>query len=144
MTLISKTISTLSTRTLGAAGIFGALTLMGCAANSGSAGAGRSGTMEENAVNHVVSPADLATAHSTAAIPTENVTLWINGMGCPQCVTNVDLQLERIRGAKDVRVDLGSGKVTARFVETPRPSPQDLFQAVDNAGLTLVKVEAGQ
>ncbi len=93
-------------------------------------------------IEHRVSGADVASTKGATPLETPKVVLWINGMGCPQCVTNVDLQLERIKGAQDIRVDLSSGKVSATFTESPRPTPDRLAKAIDDAGLTLVKIES--
>lgn len=119
--------------------------LAGCAGSRGGGGGGASaGNPDENAVTHNVSAADIASTKGTKPVASKEVVLWINGMGCPQCVTNVDLQLERINGAKDVRVDLANGKVAVRFEKEPRPTPERIAKAVSDAGLTLVKIESGQ
>ncbi len=128
-----------------AVSVVGLMVLGGC---TGSRGGGRGGAVagnpEENAVMHSVTAADLASTKGTKPVASKDVVLWINGMGCPQCVTNVDLQLERIDGAKDVRVDLANGKVAVRFEKDPRPTPDRIAKAVSDAGLTLVKIESGQ
>ncbi len=123
--------------------VVGLMVLGGCAGSRGGGG-GSAGNPDENAVVHTVSAADLASTKGTKPVESEEVVLWINGMGCPQCVTNVDLQLERIKGAKDVRVDLANGKVAVRFEKQPRPTPERIAKAVSDAGLTLVKIESGK
>lgn len=112
-------------------------TLAGCAA--GAASDSLDATPEPGSVVHSVSPADRAAARSPDPIAADSAMLWINGMGCPQCVTNIDLQLERQFGAKDIRVDLAEGTVRASF-PTKRPSPLELARATKDAGLTLVRV----
>lgn len=124
--------------------VVGLMVLGGCAGSRGGGGGSVAGNPDENAVMHTVSAADLASAKGTKPVASKDVVLWINGMGCPQCVTNVDLQLERIDGAKDVRVDLANGKVAVRFEKEPRPTPDRIAKAVSDAGLTLVKIESGQ
>lgn len=122
-------------------GLLGALVaslgLWGCAGGSSSATASGG---EAGAVTHQASEADRASTHGSSPVQGPYVRLAVNGMGCPQCVTNVDEQLERQLGAKDVRVNLESGIVTARFDRVP--TPDQLNKAIDDAGLTLVKVEA--
>ncbi|MBL0871571.1 MAG: heavy-metal-associated domain-containing protein [Phycisphaerales bacterium] len=130
-----------------AVSVVGLMVLGGCAGSrAGGSGGGGSvaGNPDENAVMHTVTAADLASAKGSTPVASKDVVLWINGMGCPQCVTNVDLQLERIDGAKDVRVDLANGKVAVRFEKEPRPTPDRIAKAVSDAGLTLVKIESGQ
>lgn len=125
--------------------VVGLMVLGGCAGSRGGGSGGAvAGNPDENAVVHTVSAAELASTKGTKPVESEEVVLWINGMGCPQCVTNVDLQLERIDGAKDVRVDLANGKVAVRFVRQPRPTPERIAKAVSDAGLTLVKIESGK
>jgi copper chaperone CopZ len=114
-----------------------AVGLAGCA--TGSDTADSPAAFEPGSVVHSVSASDRAAAQSADPIAADSATLWINGMGCPQCVTNIDLQLERQFNAKDIRVDLAEGKVRATF-PTKRPSPKDLARATKDAGLTLVRV----
>ncbi len=116
--------------------------LGGCAASSSSTAATRAPDADENAVMHTYTPADYAAAHDKDPLSAASATLFINGMGCPLCVSNVDKQLERVKGIDSIRVDLGAGTVHVGFVGKTRPSPAQLAEAVDNAGLTLVKIRA--
>ncbi len=113
--------------------------LAACASSSNS---GMSAEMEENAVIHHVTDADRALAASKEPITADSAVLWVNGLGCPQCATNIDLQLERVVGVKTTNVDLSNGKVTVGLAGNNRPSPARLGKAVADAGFTLVKVEA--
>jgi hypothetical protein len=122
--------------------------LSGCASGPTTSGAGAptsravaEGRAEPGAEGliHRVTEADLATTRGGQPVEGEYVKLWVNGMGCPQCVTNIDFQLERRLSATDVRVDLGEGVVYARFPRT-RPTPDQLRNSTSDAGLTLVKV----
>ncbi len=90
---------------------------------------------------HTVSAAEESTAHGSTPLSGSYTKLWINGMGCPQCVSNIDLQLERQLDASDLRVDLESGIVYANFAKT-RPSPDQIAKATEDAGLTLAKIES--
>lgn len=113
-------------------------TLAACAAGSKS---GMSAEMEENAIVHTVTDEDRALAASKEPITADSAILWVNGLGCPQCATNIDLQLERVIGVKSTNVDLSNGKVTVGLAGNNRPSPARLGKAVHDAGFTLVKVE---
>jgi copper chaperone CopZ len=113
--------------------------LSGCASSAG----GMEPDYEENAIVHTVSDEDRALAASKDALPEGPTVLWVNGLGCPQCASNIDLQLKRVRGVRDVRVDLSVGKVTLNVAGASRPSPARLGDAVADAGFTLVKIEVG-
>lgn len=113
--------------------------LAACASSSSS---GMSAEMEENAIVHTVTDEDRALAASKQPITTDSAVLWVNGLGCPQCATNIDLQLERVVGVTSTNVDLSNGKVTVGLTGNNRPSPARLGKAVGDAGFTLVKVEA--
>lgn len=115
------------------------LILSACASNNPGAA---SASMEEHAVNHQATAADLAALKSKEPIPGAGAVLWVNGLGCPLCASNIDKQLERVRGVSTVRVDLSSGMVTLALKPgAPHPSPARLTDAVADAGFTLVKVE---
>lgn len=102
----------------------------------------QNGQYEENAIIHTVTPEDVAATRSKAPIQAESVVLWVNGLGCPQCASNIDKQLLRMTGVKSVYVDLSNGKVTMDLRPQARPSPYRLSEAVADAGFTLVKIEA--
>jgi len=96
---------------------------------------------EEHPVIHETSPADLRAVHSNTPIASAGATLYVNGLGCPLCASNIDRQLVRVPGVKKVTVDLSEGKVALDFKDSPRPSPHQLESAVADAGFTLVKLE---
>lgn len=157
-TTTMKTTTTTTTTTTGTGRLITTILLMcgaamaghlsGCASGPAASGGGPStsravaeGRAEPGAEGliHRVTEADLATTRGSQPVEGQYVKLWVNGMGCPQCVTNIDFQLERRLSATDVRVDLGEGVVYARFPRT-RPTPDQLRNATTDAGLTLVKV----
>jgi len=113
--------------------------LAGCASTPGSGGDAEA--TEENAVVHQPTEADLAAVKSREAIATDSAVLYVNGLGCPLCATNVDRQLLRLRGVKTAVVDLSSGTVTIGLTGEKRPSPATLSAAVEDAGFTLVRIE---
>jgi copper chaperone CopZ len=97
---------------------------------------------EEKPINHSVTPEDIAKAQSKAPVAADTAVLYVNGMGCPLCATNINMQLERVPGVRSVAVDLGVGKVTLGLLPGAKhPSPHTLGEAVEDAGFTLVKVE---
>ena len=93
-------------------------------------------------VEHRATLGDIEFIKSETPLTTDHVVLWVNGLGCPQCASNIDLQLERLPGVDDIRVDLGAGKVDVGLSGSSRPSPHSFAEAVTDAGFTLVKIEA--
>lgn len=128
-------------RVFGVALFTGVASMLGACASGSSGTSGMGKEVEENAIVHTVTPEDRAFAESKQAIAADTAVLWVNGLGCPQCASNIDLQLERVRGVKSVNVDLSNGKVTVGLGGTDRPSPSRLGHAVADAGFTLVKIE---
>lgn len=113
----------------------------GCA--SSTSATGQSEAQEENAIVHQVSEADLAFTKSKEQLKADTAVIWVNGLGCPLCATNIDRQLVRLKGVEKVNVDLSNGKVTLGMKPgAEHPSPARLGDAVADAGFTLVKVEA--
>lgn len=96
---------------------------------------------EEKPITHQTSPEDLAFIKSEAPLQGTSATLWVNGLGCPLCASNIDLQLKRLRGVTSVNVDLSVGKVEVGVGPGGGPSPAQFAHAVEDAGFTLVKVE---
>jgi copper chaperone CopZ len=113
--------------------------LIGCASNTSKS----QGEMPEG-VKHRSSSADLAALESTQALEVQNVVLWVNGLGCPQCASNVDAQLTRLPGVVRVSTDLSRGKVRVDLSGARRPSPRQFKDAIEDAGFTLVKVESAK
>ncbi|MCC6322861.1 MAG: heavy-metal-associated domain-containing protein [Phycisphaerales bacterium] len=112
--------------------------ILGC---SPSGGAAKNPSME-HAIVHKVSEADIAYAKSGSPVESDSAILWVNGLGCPLCATNIDHQLARVPGVGKVNVDLSAGKVDVGFKPgSSHPSPAQLGEAVDEAGFTLVKIE---
>lgn len=97
--------------------------------------------MKENAVVHHVSESDIEFTHSKKALEGTSATLWVNGLGCPQCASNIDQQLKRTTGITGIRTDLGSGKVYLTLNGKANPSPYILSERTLDAGFTLVKIE---
>lgn len=148
--------STAPSRTLRAAVVatvsIGSITaFVGCAgsgskpatSSSGSASAASQKPDMGDPIEHEVSAADRAAAKSDAPIAGAGAVLYVNGLGCPLCASNIDKQLTRVQGVDRVKVDLSQGKVDVGFAPgAAHPSPAALGEAVEDAGFTLVKVEA--
>ncbi len=92
-----------------------------------------------DAAVHVATDADRAYLASKSPIEAERVTLAVNGLSCPLCATNVDKQLQGVRGVSTAAIDFANGQIDLDLVD-PRPSPAMLAHAIDRAGFTLVKI----
>lgn len=97
---------------------------------------------QENAVVHQPRAADLEALASAEPLTTQHALLYVNGLSCPLCATNVDVQLMRVKGVQDATVDLGTGTVLITMPGETKPSPRRLANAVEDAGFSLVKIES--
>ena len=80
-------------------------------------------------------------ATQSTADSSHSARIFVLGMSCPLCVTNIDKQLLRVPGVEKVSVNLGNGLVLARLsVENP-PTQQQLTEAITKSGFTLSKIE---
>lgn len=68
------------------------------------------------------------------------ITLWIEGMGCPMCATNVEYELEELGGVADARINLKLGTAYVTLAGATRPTREELATAVADSGLTLSKI----
>lgn len=91
-------------------------------------------------VVHTATEAEHAYLASKDPIDAERVTLAVNGLSCPLCASNVDKQLESVRGVEEIKIDFAAGVIDLGL-KAPHPSPASLARAIDQAGFTLVKIE---
>lgn len=77
-----------------------------------------------------------------AAVSEEQVaTIDAKGMSCPQCASNIDRRMQKIAGVNWTKIDLGKGQVIVGLdTEKPRPTAEQLQQAVSDAGYTAGEV----
>lgn len=123
-----------------------ALTLAGCASSPSAPAAPTSqhaamSPADESGIVHQASDADVAKTHSTAPIAADKAELYVNGLGCPLCASNIDKVLTQVPGVISADVDLAQGTVLVAFAGPQHPSPHRLSEAVADAGFTLVKVQ---
>lgn len=82
-------------------------------------------------------PAQSAAA-ATADAP--KAILHVKGMSCPLCAHAIDVQLRRLPGVTQVKIDLGSGQVTASLAQGARPTDDQFAQAIRDSGFTLDRI----
>lgn len=73
-------------------------------------------------------------------LPGKGAVLTVIGLGCPQCASNIDLQLAAVRGVGKVEVDLSQGLVVVDFDAEPHPSRRDLATAVHESGFSILAI----
>jgi copper chaperone CopZ len=78
---------------------------------------------------------------STSDAAGSTAVMHVRGLACPQCAYNVDLQLLKVPGVKDVKVNLATGVVTAQLSPDNPPTREQLAAAIRETGFTLVKIE---
>ena len=82
------------------------------------------------------------TAVNDEAMPAGPVaTMWVMGMACPFCATNLEGQLEKIKGVTKISINLGTGKVVMALDPTAPATKEAILKAVDNSGFTLDRIE---
>ncbi|MGE3106743.1 MAG: heavy-metal-associated domain-containing protein [Phycisphaerales bacterium] len=97
---------------------------------------------EEHEVVHTATAEEARVATARESLTGDDAKLYINGMSCPLCATNIDLQLLKVRGVTDVAVDFSTGTALVRFGGSDRPSGAELAHAVAEAGFKLIKIES--
>lgn len=75
------------------------------------------------------------------ALEPNTATMWVHGMGCPQCAYNVDMQLLKVPGVENVKVDMSDGKVVAKLSPENPPTKEQLSTAIEKTGFTLKRIE---
>lgn len=111
---------------------FSAFTLAAAAALVG----GCAATPESSSPSSASSPA----AFGDGALEPGRYDLVVRGMSCPKCISNVDLQLKRIDGVVDPKVDMKNGRVVITVREGASPSRAAVARAIEDAGFTLAEI----
>jgi len=95
-------------------------------------------------ITSTVTTSDAASAPGTVYAPETlapgRYALVVLGMSCPKCISNVDLQLARIEGLRDAKVDMRHGLVTFAVPGPTQPSRAAVSQAILDAGFTLREI----
>ncbi len=108
---------------------------------AGCSSASRTHVDEGEGVVHRASTEDARAIRSAEPIKVDKATLYVQGLSCPLCATNIDIQLRRLTGVSAASVDLSKGLVHLTLDGPIRPSPSRISRAVTDAGFTLVKID---
>ena len=84
-----------------------------------------------------------ATSLNTEPIQASAATIRADGLMCPQCANNVTLQLEKIQGVEDIRVNMNLGTIRVKLTGDHHPSEAELAQAIKDGGFTFRSVKEG-
>lgn len=120
--------------------------LASCASSGSGSGAAPSDAgvhVHANGAADAAEAVDLAMLDETP-IAADKATLYVEGLSCPACATNVDHQLKDVQGVRFVEVDLGDGTVDLTLGGSVRPSRATLARAIHDSGFTLRRIEVGQ
>ena len=74
-------------------------------------------------------------------IKATSLVLHIRGMSCPKCVTNAEIQLERLPGVSGAMLDMGGGTFRIKVKPGAPVTRGNLARAIWVAGFTLVEIE---
>lgn len=85
---------------------------------------------------------DTAPAEPAQTLTGDTAVLTVFGLSCPLCANNVDKQLMRVEGVTGVKADLKSGLVVVHLDPSNPPTRDDLANAIEESGFTLVKIDA--
>ena len=96
----------------------------------------------------LMSPVACRSAPSAAAaaipgpdsLPAGSYTLVVNGMSCPKCISNVEMQLVRIEGVAEPTVDMKHGFVHISVGGAGAPRKSAIASAIADSGFTLVEI----
>ncbi len=68
--------------------------------------------------------------------------LQVNGLACPFCAYNIEKNVGKLDGVKDVKANLKVGLVNVLVAEGKTLSEEVVRQTITNAGFTLVAIES--
>ena len=91
-------------------------------------------------ISSTIRAADAGEPAAATAVAMDQIEVRVNGMACPFCAYGIEKKLRALPGARDVKVDLETGRAT---FEAPSGSvtEQQVKQAIKDAGFSPVKIE---
>lgn len=78
---------------------------------------------------------------SSPAAETRATVLTVKGMHCAGCAKKIAGKLKSVRGVEEVAADVPKSFFVVTPAEDESPSPKALWEAVEKAGYTAVKLE---
>lgn len=68
-------------------------------------------------------------------------TIWVKGMTCPFCASNLETYIARIDGIELVDADLATGRVLVQVTRIESDTEAALRKAVDDSGFSVSTIE---
>ena len=67
--------------------------------------------------------------------------LKVEGMVCAFCVQGIEIHLKKLKGVKEIKVDLEEGEVQLDLNQDQEPTTPDLCEAIKRAGYKVTTIE---
>lgn len=83
-----------------------------------------------------------APAATTGLVKADQVSMYVTGLSCPFCATNLERSMTKLPGVQDVSVDLGTGEAKVMLIGKDRPTYEQLEKAVKDSGFTFQRFAA--
>ena len=109
--------------------------LTGC--QSGSASTSQNVSAIPAIPAHPTDPTDPAASFAVE----RTATIWIKGMTCPFCASNLETYIARIDGMERIDADLATGRVLVQVTSFDDDTESKLRKAVNDSGFTVDRFE---
>ena len=64
----------------------------------------------------------------------------VKGLGCPYCATGLEKTMKKLKGLKDFKIDIETGKMTFSYPSEKKLTKEEVHEQVKKAGYTPVEV----
>ena len=80
-------------------------------------------------------------ASSVSFAMERTATIWVKGMPCPFCASNLETYIAKIDGIEKVDADLATGRVLVQVTRVEADTEAVLRKAVDDSGFSIDTIE---
>lgn len=70
----------------------------------------------------------------------DKVAVKVEGLGCPFCAFGLEKKVKKIKGIKDITIDMETGMMNFQIPTEKNPGLSAIDQTVSNAGYTAVEI----
>ena len=86
--------------------------------------------------------ADIAPQATTDSFIAERTaTMWVKGMTCPFCASNLETYMAKIDGLEKIDADLATGRVLVQIASFEDDTESVLRKAVEDSGFSVDRIE---